>query len=314
MRVLILALTLLHLPLLNAEPVKCDTIHDHPSIRYLGVGAFDIRYQNQRVLTDPFYSPHSYWDVLFPYTPDIPQITKVLGPPKANVDAIFIGHGHYDHAADLPAIQSYLNKDASIFSSQSSEFIFNSFMSSDNLHGISESEFGKWIHTANGWIRFKAYASEHAPQALGINLFPKKHTKKLNRPPKYMWDWSQGTNINWLIDFLAAPNSNKVIERIFIQTSASEFPIGLPEIDDNIIVDKVFLAAASFENVDNYPTGIIKALEPKSIFFIHWENFFTQWYTNPSPLALIDLDTLLNEKTLHNRLKDSKLAQPNHCY
>lgn len=314
MRALIIFLVTLHFPLLHAEPLVCEESKNTPSIRYLGVAAFDIQYQNQRILTDPFYSPHSYWDLLYPYESDQAQIKKVLGQTNSDVNTVFIGHGHYDHAADLPALNDYFSKDISIYTSKSSQLLLETLMDSKTLKGMTESDYGKWQFAANGWIRFQAYASEHAPQAFGINLFPKVHKKKVSSPPKYIWDWTQGTNINWLIDFLETPNSQSVIQRIFIQTSASEFPAGLPEINDSIAIDKAFLAAASFDNVDNYPTGIITTLNPESIYFIHWENFFKPWFDAPDSLSQINFELLFDAKTLANRGEDAFLAQPNHCY
>ena len=300
----------------QVQAYNCPTDADTPSIRYLGVGAMDIHYQGQRLLTDPFYSPQSLWDIasFTPYAPNLIQIKTVLGDANHSVNTVLIGHGHYDHAADVPAIQEYLTADAQIISSNSTRFLLASKMQSNLLKGLTADDFGKWQSIANGWMRIMATPSKHAPQALGINLFPHIHDHALEDEPKYVWQWSQGTNINWLVDFLAKPNSSEVAERIFIQTSASAFPIGVPEIEDNIKVSKVFLAAASFDHVDQYPSGLIDQLNPSHIIFIHWENFFKPWFEQPDALSLIDFDKLMSNKTLANRAKDAVIGQPGFCY
>jgi L-ascorbate metabolism protein UlaG (beta-lactamase superfamily) len=317
-QILALVSLLLLTVFLLAQPqaYNCPSDSNIPAIRYLGVGALDIRYQGQRILTDPFYSPQTLWDIasFTPYTPHHSQIKKVLGTPNQSVNTVLIGHGHYDHAADVPAITGYLTPDAQIISSKSTQFLLASKMQPSPLKGLNNEDFGKWITIANGWIRIMATPSEHAPQALGINLFPHNHDHALEDSPKYVWHWTQGTNINWLVDFLAAPNSKTVVERIFLQTSASAFPIGVPDIQDSIEVKKVFLAAASFDHVDNYPTGLIEKLEPNNIIFIHWENFFKSWFEQPDALSLIDFDKLMSNNTLANRASDALIGQPGFCY
>lgn len=314
---LLLLSLLLSLCLFNqAQAYNCPIDVTKPAIRYLGVGALDIHYQGTRLLTDPFYSPQSLWDIasFTPYTPNHSQIKTVLGSANQSVNAVLIGHGHYDHAADAPAIKEYLTDNAQIISSKSTQFLLASKMQSNRLKGLNKEEFGQWLTIANGWVRIMATPSEHAPQALGINLFPHNHDHALEDSPKYVWHWTQGTNINWLVDFLAAPNSEAVVERIFIQTSASAFPVGIPDIQDGIGINKVFLAAASFDHVDDYPTGLIKQLNPNKIIFIHWENFFKPWFNQPDALSLIDFDKLMSNSTLANRAKDALIGQPGFCY
>ena len=182
------------------------------------------------------------------------------------------------------------------------------------LNGLTNEDFNQWHTIADGWVRVMPLASEHAPQALGINLFPQVHQHEPETPPKYVWHWTQGTNINWVMDFLTQPNSNKVKQRIFLQTSASAFPVGVPDIKDGTNIDKVFLAAASFNHVEDYPTGLIKQLQPKQIIFIHWENFFIPWFEQPEALSLIDFDVLMSNKTLANRASDALIGQPGFCY
>lgn len=319
MKKLSILLSLLLLNLLfvaQSQAYNCSNDVTKPAIRYLGVAALDIHYQGQRLLTDPFYSPQTLWDIasLTPYTPAPSQIKKVLGSANQSVNTILIGHGHYDHAADTPAIADYLTDNAEIISSKSTEFLLANKVDSKQLKGLLVGDFGKWITIANGWMRVMGIPSEHAPQALGINLFPHNHDHELAEAPKYIWQWTQGTNINWVIDFLKTKDSSNVIQRIFVQTSASTYPIGVPDLKDDIVFNKVFLAAASFDHVENYPTGLINQLKPNQIIFIHWENFFKSWFEQPEALSLIDFDQLMSEKSLANKAQNALIGQPGFCY
>jgi hypothetical protein len=161
---------------------------------------------------------------------------------------------------------------------------------------------------ANGWIRVKAQLSEHAPQLMNYNFASDTVDQPRDKLPRYIWSWKQGKNLSYMIDFLTKENSEQVYKRIFMQTSASNFPVGYQEMSDGIPVDAVFLAAASFDNVDNYPSGLLTNYQPKETFLIHWENFFKPWLDDPSPLSTIDFDTLLEKS---KKAHDGEIIVPN---
>ena len=279
-----------------AYSMQCMDSQYPLSIRYLGVASLDIHYQGQRILTDPFYSPQTLWKILSidKYRSDPESIKKALGPYQKNVNAVLVGHGHYDHIADLPAIKNFLTNDATIVSSVSSSNMIAPVYQDKNKTPINNSNINQWLHIANGWVRVKAQASEHAPQVFNYNFAQDTVNKPRTKLPRYIWSWKQGKNLSYLIDFLEEPNSEKVYKRVFLQTSASNFPTGYQEISDGTPVDSIFIAAASFDNVDNYPTGLLKNYQPKETFLIHWENFFEAWLDNPSPLSTIDFDELIS--------------------
>lgn len=294
---------------------SCSDDHNQVNIRYLGVGALDIRYRDQRLLTDPFYSPFSLWDIvsLTKYKSDPEAIDAAIGPFQQNVDAVLIGHGHYDHIADLPAIKNYLKSNASIIGSKTSINMVSSSFDLEQLIPVSDSNTGIWLHIANGWIRVKAQASEHAPQFMNVNLFPGEEDRARDILPSYIWHWKQGVNLTFMIDFLHVPFSEKVHKRLYLQTSASTFPIGHQPIDDNHHVDLAMLAGASFDNVQDYPTGLLRNYRPKKTLFIHWENFFKPWLKEPEALTLINIEKLMKiSNESHNG--PIEIAQPNHCY
>lgn len=279
-----------------AQAMKCMDDQHPLSIRYLGVGALDIHYKDQRLLTDPFYSPQTLWKIVSidKYRPNPAAITKALGPYDRNVDTVLVGHGHYDHIADLPAIKNYLKEDAVIVSSvTSSNMIAPSYEKKNRLE-ITSDNANQWLHVANGWIRVKAEVSEHAPQVFNYNFASDTVDEPRAKLPRYIWSWKQGKNLSYIVDFLSEANSDKVYKRIFLQTSASNFPVGYQTVTDDIPVDSVFVAAASFDNVDDYPSGLLKSYKPKETFLIHWENFFKPWFSEPSALSTIDFNELIN--------------------
>ena len=295
---LIIALMLIALNGIAFNSVAMQCISDqHPlSIRYLGVAALDIHYKGQRILTDPFYSPQTLWKIVSidKYRSSPKAIKKALGPYQKNVTAVLVGHGHYDHLADLPAIKNFLTDDAMIVSSITSSNMLAPVYTDKNKQPITEQHTNQWFHIADGWVRVKAAFSEHAPQMFNYNFAEDTVNQPRTKLPRYIWSWKQGKNLSYVVDFLTEANTDKVYKRIFLQTSASNFPTGYQPITDDINVDAMFVAAASFDNVDDYPSGLLNHYQPKETFLIHWENFFKPWMEKPSALSTIDFDRLMD--------------------
>jgi hypothetical protein len=63
--------------------------------------------------------------------------------------------------------------------------------------------------------------------------------------------------------------------RTYLNSSASSYPYGFPaqSILNQHPVDIAILCVASFNNVKNYPEGIVRYLKPKNIITCHWERF-----------------------------------------
>lgn len=265
------------------------------SIRYLGVGALDIHYKNHRILTDPFYSPQTLWNIISfdKYRPSPDAIKKALGPYQKNVDAVLVGHGHYDHIADLPAIKNFLKEDSKILGNQTSINMISPSYEKKNLLAITENNISDWHYIAGGWVRVKTEFSEHAPQVFNYNFFHSQVENARSKLPRYIWSWKQGRNLTYTIDFLSNKNTQSIYKRIFLQTSASSFPSGFQPIKDKKEVDIMFVAAASFDNVDDYPSGLLSQYKPRETFLIHWENFFNPWLEDASALSTIDFDKLI---------------------
>jgi L-ascorbate metabolism protein UlaG (beta-lactamase superfamily) len=74
---------------------------DELAIRWLGTAGFAIRTATTTVLIDPYFSRPPLWQLLTsPIAPDLPTIRRYVG----KTDAVFIGHGHFDHLLDAPTI------------------------------------------------------------------------------------------------------------------------------------------------------------------------------------------------------------------
>lgn len=75
------------------------------TLRWLGVSGYAIGYQDQTLLIDPYVSRVPLGAVLRrqPAIPNPALIELYIGSPK-HVAGVLVGHTHFDHAVDAPAI------------------------------------------------------------------------------------------------------------------------------------------------------------------------------------------------------------------
>jgi L-ascorbate metabolism protein UlaG (beta-lactamase superfamily) len=74
-------------------------------LEWLGVSGYRMTYEGQTIFVDPYVSRVSLGDVIRrrAAVPDHVLIDRHIGAP-ANVLAVLVGHTHFDHAVDAPAI------------------------------------------------------------------------------------------------------------------------------------------------------------------------------------------------------------------
>lgn len=74
-------------------------------LEWLGVAGYRLTYENISILVDPYVSRVPLRDVLLrrPALPDDATIARYIRPPGP-VAGILVGHTHWDHAVDAPAL------------------------------------------------------------------------------------------------------------------------------------------------------------------------------------------------------------------
>jgi L-ascorbate metabolism protein UlaG (beta-lactamase superfamily) len=74
-------------------------------LEWLGVSGYRLTYEGQTLFVDPYVSRVSLADVIRrrPATPDRSRIECHIGDPP-NVLGVLVGHTHFDHAVDAPAL------------------------------------------------------------------------------------------------------------------------------------------------------------------------------------------------------------------
>jgi hypothetical protein len=291
----------------SSDRVACEQPGPGPplEIRYLGSGGQLIRRGSTAIMTAPFFSNPSLLRVAAGrISPNFARIDaaaeKIIdeGGRLDDVQAILVGHAHYDHLMDVPHVWREYTPQAKIFGSVTAKHILRGFdVPSDRietLNAVASSRWtpGRWITL--GDVRFMAIESEHAPHAFGIKIMGGEIREDLSRPPRRASGYKEGQTLAFLIDFLDPDGS--VAFRIHYQDSASNAPLGHPPTlhgDAARRADVAILCAASFSQVKGYPEGILRAVDASYIVLGHWENFFISQEKPPRPVALTDVEEFI---------------------
>ncbi len=272
-------------------------------------------------MTAPFFSNPGLFRVgAGRISPDADRIDaaidKILatGERLDDVQAILVGHAHYDHLMDVPRIWRGHTPQAKIFGSLTARHILRGFdIPEDRIVTLDASAASRWMPGrwfSVGDVRFMAIESEHAPHAFGIKLYGGEIREDLPQPPVRATGYKEGQTFAFLIDFLDPDGS--VAFRIHYQDSASNTPLGYPPTltgDDQRSVDIAIVCAASFSQVKGYPEGILRALDPRYVVIGHWEDFFRAQEEPLRPVPMTDVAEFI-ERTRRALPEDSRWVLP----
>jgi hypothetical protein len=296
-------------PFAGTRSVDCGVqpAGDVLELTYLGVGGFLMRWNGHAIMTAPFYSNPGLLQVGMglPIAPNTKRIDAHL-PPLDDVEAILVGHSHYDHLMDAVYVAETHAPRAVLYGNETMAHIL---ASQERLRGrvvALDAEAGdwwtpgRWQYVADRSIRFMALRSEHAPHFLGIKMFGGSVDEDQSRLPRTAYGWKEGQTFAFLIDFLGADGSVRL--RLHYQDAASNPPAGFVPPPDAAItepVDVAVLCVASFGQVDDYPEAVVRQLQPHTIVLGHWENFFR------SPDLPLQAVPLTDTKAFALRLTDA---------
>ncbi|MCX7745101.1 MAG: hypothetical protein N2167_11105 [Flavobacteriales bacterium] len=252
------------------------TFNDSLQIKYFGVGCMQITSGKRQVITDPFISRLSLIQTAFGKAhSDFLEIKKRLSSTE-HTSFMLIGHGHYDHALDVPALDSLIPSNGKIVGSYS----FKNQMTPFNLNHefiVAETHFYKWIYCTDSTVRIMPIPSNHAPHFMGIRLYHGQYEK----PPKKILtktsQWKDGTIVAFLIDFL---NNLQIEHRIFIQTSSASYFKDL-QLEKEIKYRLPDVAVMNYYTLQSWMKKYSDETHEtfgKQVIVCHWENFFRKWH------------------------------------
>lgn len=259
---------------------------DDVLVRYLGASGLYLEWRGTSLLMGPFFSNRGFLTVHFGrLRTDAAAVQRGLhGMQLAEVRAILVGHAHYDHLGDVPDVARDYSPHARIYVNQSG---FNALQGFPDLQGrivsLEGPEREDWIRLTDGDgrrlpIRFRAVASEHAPQLWRF------HWGAGEIPEAWEGDWGSrrtralrgGKAFAFVIDLLEGDPAETVRFRIYYQDAAAPAGIGHPafETPDAHPYDLAVLCMPSFRFVESHPESILGRLQPKHVLVTHYEDFF----------------------------------------
>lgn len=314
-------------PMQVAGPSERDSL----SILYLGCGHLMLQFKNEIISIDPYFSiqPFTPGKKIKTHKADYQTWQKALARHTVDLKkttSVWLAHTHYDHMMDLPLMmeKNHFADSTKIFGSDDGTHTFTNFqniishyqvLTKQQVYVPNSATVPPLIKTGKT-IEVLPIRSDHAPRAkvLGIPIhlmkgyvkkkyFEKHYDDPVDRTKKKQW--REGETYSFLIDFKTGAT---IDYRVFVQTSASHFPLGKPP--EALLkqrgVDLALLCLASSNYVRPYPVEIMQYLNKHSspkYMFIHWEDFFKRGSFNNHKLV-----RLTNYRKLDKRLAKHKIS------
>ncbi|MBY0491957.1 MAG: MBL fold metallo-hydrolase [Gemmatimonadaceae bacterium] len=282
---------------------------DSVDVVALGVDGYLIvpwRDTTRLVMTPPSYSNPSLWhlalrDWWWGTRPNTARIAAGLAAvPTATarltqVRAVLVGHGHYDHALDLPSLLPRLPH-ATVYGSATVAHLLRPAVGTA-AGGVVAVTPGQAV-PIGPVLRAQALAWGHAPNVAGWTLAPGRYTTDRTTLPRTVHGWRMGEPLAWSIDILGRDGS--VALRLFYHDAAASLDIiraavaelqRLPHAAHTVVV----LSAANWDQHASYPAALLASLEPDHVLFGHWEDFFRSPSARPKVVRGINARELVQE-------------------
>jgi L-ascorbate metabolism protein UlaG (beta-lactamase superfamily) len=226
-------------------------------VEWLGVSGYRITYEGSTLFVDPYVSRVPLRALLLRRTalPDRRMIDRYIQPHGA-VAGVLVGHTHFDHAVDAPAIARRYG--AKAYGSASLVHLMR-------LHGLAE---------------LAVEVETHRPYELGpfvVTFIPSRHSKLLFGRKVPMDGPLTCDHLDGL-----APGAYKcgAVYGIRIEVAGiSLYHQGSANLDDDQLEDgpvDVFLAGVAGRSVTpRYWERILPRLDPRIVVPTHYDNFFS---------------------------------------
>ncbi|WP_225413850.1 MBL fold metallo-hydrolase [Stigmatella hybrida] len=256
-------------------------------VQYLGVGGYLVRRGEDALLFAPSFTTPGF-SKLHPAAEiqsDEALVQRCLeqkaGAKLEDVEFILVGHAHYDHLLDVPAVMKHHAPRAITLGSRTTRHILAGADLSrrtlvvDECAAGRDGRAGRWIYNARRTVRVLAIESEHSPHVGNYKLMGGHYLTDRKELPRRAFDWKEGQTYAYLVDFLRPDGS--VDFRIHYQDAASREGYGdIPEDvrKEHPFVDLAITCVGASNTVASYPGPFLERAKPRAIVLGHWEDFF----------------------------------------
>lgn len=243
------------------------------SLRYLGTAGFVLEAQGHALALDPYLSRHTLGQLFSgPLRSDLGALQRHV--PRA--DDVFVGHAHYDHVLDAPALCARTG--ARLIGARAVCMV-------GRAAGLPEAQL---VETAgrediqSGCFSVRGLPSRHGKVLLGRVLFPGDIDVPPSWPPRVA-ELRHGLVLNWLVrcgDFsLLHVDSADFLRRELSGQQA----------------DVVCLCAAGWRARPHYVAEVIETLRPRFVMPCHWDTMTTAADQPARMIPGLRLDAMLAE-------------------
>lgn len=225
-------------------------------LRWLGTAGFELGCRGSVLLLDPYLTRAPLLRCLRgPLQPD----AQIIGQHVSRADAIAVGHTHFDHALDVPAVAhatgaTVLGSESAMALCRSAGILQRQLTPIVSADGAPTKE---WV----GPFDLDFFPGEHSPIAAGRIPFD-GDISDTDALPLPVHRYRCGPV--WRIQIRAAG-------RTIVHLGSAALPVGPPAQQP---VDLLLLCATGWHTTPDFPERVIEQLAPRMVLLAHWDNFF----------------------------------------
>ncbi len=244
------------------------------ALQWLGTAGFRVLSKGHHLWLDPHLSRHSLLELA----------TGKIVPKLANIerdvdraDAVVVGHSHFDHALDAPAIAKL--RGARVYGAEDT-------LNWCRGYGVPEAQLrrmeGRGESYAEGPFTLRPVRSQHSPFLAGQVPFAGPISLPLQGPAP-VWAWRVGQVFGL---HLQGPGPS-----IYHVGSADLIEAEMTGIQ----ADVVLCCTIGRHSVRNFTQRVVAALRPKLVVPCHWDLFWQPLQAPPRQILTNDLAGFIAE-------------------
>lgn len=242
-------------------------------LTYLGTAGFVLKGRGRTVVLDPYLSRPGLLETLTRPLHAQPGLLRKYIP---EADDVLVGHAHYDHVLDAPALCRQTG--ARLIGSRA-------VCNVGRAAGVPESQL---VETAGredipcGEWTVRGLPSVHGKVAFGRIPIPGDIPAPPPWPPRLL-DLKHGLVLNWVVD----TGSLTVVH-----IDSADF---LPQELEGVRADVLCLCAIGRRYRPDYVKEAVRLLKPRWVVPCHWDTMMTPFEAEPEQIPGVDLAGMVRE-------------------
>jgi L-ascorbate metabolism protein UlaG (beta-lactamase superfamily) len=246
------------------------------SIRWLGTAGFELAAEGHTVLFDPYLTRASLLQcVASRLEPNLGLLAQHL--PRA--DAIVVGHTHFDHALDVPAVARRTG--ARVFGSRSAACLCRAAGVAEAQIDVVEGGPGSPpVVREVGPFTLVFHPSAHSPLLLGRVPF-EGEIADCDAVPERATGYRCGAVFGVEV---------RVLGRTLFHVGSAEVLPQMPRLE----VDVALMCVAGWTTTEAFPERLARKLSPRAIVLSHWDNFLLPLAKGAHPLPAMQMPRLVD--------------------